>query len=269
MTNSKSKPTTPVVKPFLTGSPMDERTGKSALGFFGILIVVAFMCFLVCSVLSMDSAALRIALNGVVEALILMIFYNNASGRGAEAVARGEILYQKQEKGQTFSESERKICFHTMKGYLIGFLGTLPLLLCAIALAVTTTRQTTGMGGLPGWVSIYERRTEVGDALVAYTTTVGMGFTDVMRLIIRVSLMPFISMAGAENRDAMLLVERLSPLLVLLPALSYGTGYLQGRRMRTQVHTEIATNDRKRVRREKKARKARRNAGPKGPEQLN
>ncbi len=269
MAKNNSKPVTPVVKPFLKGEVTDERTMKSALGFFGILIVVAVMCFLVCSMLSMDNAALRIALNGVVEVLILLVFFNNASGRGAEDVARGEILYQRQGKGLTFSESERRLCFHPMKGFLIGVLGTLPLFIFALILALTASRQSTGIGGLPGWLSIYERRTEVGDALVAYTASAGMSFTDVLRMVVRITVMPFVSMVGAENRDMMLLVERLSPLLVLLPSIAYGSGYLQGKQMRTKVHTEIASNNRRRIRREKKARNARRNAAPKGPEQLN
>ncbi len=269
MAKSNSKQETPVVKPFLRGTVTDERTVKTALGFFGILIVVAFMCFLVCSMLSMDNAALRIALNCAVEAVILLVFFNNASGRGAEDVARGEILYQRQEKGLTFAESERKICFHPLKAFANGLLGTLPLFILALILALTADRQSTGAGGLPGWLSIYERRTEVGDALVAYTVSTGMSFIDVVRLLVRIAVMPFVSMAGAENRDTMLLVERLSPLLVLLPSIAYGIGYLQGVQMRTKVHTEIASNDRRRIRREKKARKARRSAASKGPEQLN
>ena len=91
---------------------------------------------------------------------------------------------------------------------------------------------------------------------------------DVLRLIIRVAIMPFVSMTGSENRDGLLLLERLSPMLVLLPACAYGTGYLQGQRERTRIHTGIAESNRRRIRKEKKARKAR-TAAPKGPTQLN
>ncbi len=269
MTNSKNKPAAPVVKPFLKGSPTDEGTLRSALAFCGVLILAAFMCFIVCSMMNFDSAPLRIAVNGVVEVLILLIFFNNASGKGADAVARGEILYQRQEKGQAFSESERRICFHPLKGYLIGLLGTVPLLICAVILALTAHPQSTGAGALPTWLSAYQRRTEIGDALVAYTVSSGMALEDVMRLIIRIALMPFVNMVGTENRDMMLTLEHLSPLLVLLPSIAYGSGYLQGKKMRIRVHTEIAQNNKKRARKERKARKARRSTAPKGPEQLN
>ena len=266
MANNGRKPVKPVVKPYLTGSPTDERTVPGALGFFGVFLMALVMTFLVSSVMTMDNSVLRIALCAVVELLVLFIFYNNAVGRGTEAVARGEILYQRQEKGQTFSESERAICFHPAKGFVTALLGSIPILICAVLLAVTARRQTTSIGTLPGWMSVYQRRSEIGDALVAYTASTGLGLEDILRMIVRIAIMPFVSMVGAENRDGMLLLERLSPVLLLLPALAYGTGYLRGRGERTRIHTGIAESNRKRVRKEKKARKMR--AG-RGPEQLN
>ena len=136
MANTKNKPVQPVTKPFLKGSPYDERTIRTALGFFGLLIISIVMGFLVSSMMNLGVEWLRVFLNLVVEALILVIFYNQAAGKGADAVARGEILYQRQEKGQTVSASEKAVCFHPLKGFLTGILGTLPLLLCAILLAV-------------------------------------------------------------------------------------------------------------------------------------
>ena len=265
----KSGKTEQVTKPYLTGSPTDERTLKGALGFFGGLILVGIVSFLACSAFGMDSSALRITLNLAVEVLILVLFYNNAVNRGADAVARGEILYQRQEKGRTFSASEKAMCFHPLKGYLTGLIGTVPILICAILLAVTAHRQVTGYGVLPGWISVYQDRSEVGDALVAYTIREGIRFTDVLRILIRIAVMPFISMAGSENPDALLLVERLSPIIVMLPALAFGTGYLQGRQQRTKIHTGIAESKKTRAKRERKARKARMAPKPKTPQQLN
>jgi len=266
MANNGRKPVKPVVKPYLTGNPTDERTIPGALGFFGVFLMALVMTFLVSSVMTMDNSVLRIALCAVVELLVLFIFYNNAVGRGTEAVARGEILYQRQEKGLPFSESERAICFHPAKGFVTALLGSIPILICAVLLAVTARRQTTSIGTLPGWMSVYQRRSEIGDALVAYTASTGLGLEDILRMIVRIAIMPFVSMVGAENRDGMLLLERLSPVLLLLPALAYGTGYLRGRGERTRIHTGIAESNRKRVRKEKKARKMR---AARGPEQLN
>ena len=266
MAKQTKKPVKPVVKPFLTGSPMDERTWSGALSFFGVILMVTVMTFLVCSMITMKNDIIRVGLCVAVELLVLFILYNSAIGRGAEGVARGEILYQRQEKGQPFSDSEKAVCFHPLKGYLMALLGSIPFLICAILLAVTAHRQTTTIGTLPSWRSASPRRRDIGDALVAYTTQTGLTMEDILRLIVRILIMPFVSMVGAENRDGLLLLERLSPLILLLPACAYGTGYLQGRQERTRIHTGIAESNRKRVRREKKARKAR---VAKGPEQLN
>ena len=269
MASKEKKPIAPVVKPFLKGNPTDERTLPGALGFLGVLLMIIVMSFLVCSALTMGNDILRIALNILVEAVILLLVYNSAAGKGADAVARGEILYQRKEQGKSFSASEKAICFHPAKGYLTALLGSLPILLCALALALTAHRQTTGAGTLPGWLTAYQRRSDIGNALVAYTGQTAMGLEDILRLIVRIAVMPFISMVGSENKDGLLLMERLSPLIVLLPACAYGTGYLQGRRERTRIHTGIAESNKKRVRREKKARKARMALKPKTPEQLN
>ena len=122
---------------------------------------------------------------------------------------------------------------------------------------------------LPSWMDSFMRRSEISGALTAYTQSASLSFTDILRIAIRLLIMPFVSMAGTDNKDTLLLMERLSPLFLLLPAAAYGTGYLRGPSVRAGVHTEIAANNRKRISREKKERRARAERNQKGPEQLN
>ena len=258
-----------VTKPFQSGAPTDENTVRNALKFFAILILSAFMTFLVCSMTAFKSNFLRILINAVIEGLILTIFFTKGMEKGTEGVARGEILYQHLQKGREISAGEKKIPFHPLKGFVIGLLGSLIIFLIAVILAVTATKQMTGAGVLPSWMETYLRRSEIGDALSGYSQSSGMTVTDVARIVVRISMMPFITIAGAENRGLLLLLERISPVLVLFPALSYGAGYLRGPEKRKQIHSEIAVNNRKRISKEKKERKARRDTVPKGPEQLN
>ena len=141
-------------------------------------------------------------------------------------------------------------------------------MLIAILLAVTAKRQMTGAGTLPSWLDSYMRRSEISDALAGYSQGASATATDIFRIIIRLAIMPFVSMCGAENRELLLFVERISPLIVMIPAAAYGTGYLQGPARRRKVLTEIEENARKRRIREKRERRAR-SVVPKGPEQLN
>ena len=274
MSNGKKsggKPEQIVRKPFLTGRPTDENTVKNSLIFFGTLFIAFFMSFIVCATIAGSAAILRLLVNIAVIAMIAIVYFNRGSVQGAEAVARGEILYQKQEKGRPVAESEKAMCFHKLKAFLIGLLGTLPFFLVALVFAFSTQVQTTSAGTLPSWMQAYARRDDVYAPLVTYTQATAMSLTDILRIVIRVCIMPFISLAGSENHQAVYLVEKLSPLLMLVPACAFGTGYLFGPGARAKVHTAISESNRKRARREKKERRRRAGLGTRSrePEQLN
>ncbi len=269
MKNTKAKQVKPVVKPYLTGSPTDERTVREALGFLGTLLIAGFMSFLVCSMAGSGMVLIRFGLNLAIIFVILMLFFNRGEGKGTDAVAKGEILWQRREKGLPVSTGEQKLSYHPLKGFVIAFAGTALVLIPVLVFALIAKPQETGSGVLPGWMDIYLRRSEIGDPLVHYTQVNGLNVADILRIFTRISVMPFINLAGTENREALLTVERLSPLIVLLPAAAFGIGYTRGQSIRTRVHTEISESTKKRVRRERKVRKARMSAQSKGPKQLN
>ena len=257
-------------KSFLTGSASDERTVKSSLMFLGTLVLIFIIAFIACATATFDSIILRLVMNSAVIILAMVIVYNNGSKRGAEDVARGEILWQKQQNGQDFSDSERKMCFHPMKGYIIGLIGTVLILLPAIILAAKTTVQTTDSGTLPSWMQAYVKRSDIGNALVNYTQPSGMQFIDYLRAFVRVCILPFVNIVGSANRNGMVILERLSPIILLLPAAAYGSGYISGRNIRKQIHTAISENDKKRKRKEQKKRNERaRQMTAREPEKLN
>lgn len=79
-----------------------------------------------------------------------------------------------------------------------------------------------------------------------------------LRVVVRMILFPFANIVTADNADGMLLLDRLSPLLICLPALGFPLGYLTGPRSRALVHGDIATSTKRYDRRRKKAMKERR-----------
>ncbi len=264
---AKKKPVV-VKKPYLTGSIWDSTVIRSALMICGSMIIVAILYLIVCGVLTFDNTALRVLTNGLVAFVVMAMFYYSGIGRGTVAVNQGEIMYHRRETGQPIAPEELSRCFHIGKGFVTGLLGTLPLFLCALILAVVAKEQNTGLGALPSWVSGLETRDEVGLGLTYYHTPVMLGLEGVLRIIIRLSIMPFVNMVGAANRSGLLTLERLSPLIVLLPGIAYGLGYTRGVQVRTQVHSDIARNARKR-RKKSRREKARKRRAPKGPEALN
>ncbi len=267
--NSKKQKSTPVTKPFLMGKPIDENTLKNAAKFFGLILVLLFMVFVVCSMAGFQNKIIRIAVNIIIEGLILAVLYNRGADHGTDAVAKGEILYQHLEKGEPATEQERRLPYHPAKGFVTGFLGVIVILIPAFILSFTATKTVTGSGLLPDWMENYIRRTEIGKPLVAYTNPGGIGFLDAVRIFVRISIMPFVNIAGAENKDGLLFIEKISPLILLLPSVAYGCGYLQGKKLRSKIHTEISENAQKRIRRERKARKQKAAVRSREPQQLN
>ena len=206
-----------VRKPFETGDPTDENTLRDSLKFFGTLIMVFLVSFIACSA-ALSNLFLRLIINIAVIGVVLMIFYNSGAGKGAEAVSRGEIIWQKKESGRGFSASEKKVCYHPLKGYMTGLIGTIPFLILAVILALKTTIQMTDSGTLPSWMQAYTRRSDIGNALINYTQPEGMTFIDAIRALIRICILPFVNTIGYGNKPAMLLLERISPILLLLLA---------------------------------------------------
>lgn len=257
-----------VSKPFLRGKPTDHNTFKKAAAFLGVLLMMAFVSVIACSMFLTGIEVIRVILNAAVEILILTICFSNGASRGTDDVAKGEVLLQQRNDGRPEDPAETATAWHALKGFTIAILGTLPILIVAVILAVTTEKVMTGSGALPNWVASYQSRDGVGEALTAYARTTPMTVTSLARLVVRLFLMPFVSIIGAENKELMLLMERISPLLTLLPAIAYGIGYLNGPKLRARVHTEIHENLKKRKKKETRERK-KRAAAVKTPEQLN
>lgn len=256
-----------VSKPYLKGDMYDRTTLPNAMKFFAGTVVLAIVFLIFCVMLSFEQSWLNITINLAVALGVYLFIYQFGQSAGADAVNQGEIMYARQEKGRPVADWERSMCYHPIKGFLSALIGSLPIILCAIVLAFIAERQMTNIGTLPSWVSGIESRPEIGNALAIYHETGSMSLEALMRLIVRMTIMPYVNLIGASNKDAMLTLERVSPLVNLLPALAYGLGYMSGVNVRTIVHTNIALGKKKAKRKQAKERRARRQA--RGPEQLN
>ena len=266
---SQKKKTVKIVKkPFLRGKVFDRDTVKSALKFFAATLGMAVANLMMGSMLMWEAAWMTKLFNGLLLLLAYMLFYQGGANKGTAAVNHGEIMYQRKEAGKTVSAADEALGFHSVKGIVNALLGSIPMLICAVILACVAQRQMSGIGALPGWIKTFQRRSEIGEALAFYNNIDPMTLEDSMRLVIRMLLMPLVNIIGIENKEGILRMEQLSVFPLLLPALSYGLGYLRGTDVRTGVHTAIAAGKRKRARKEKKRRQARMNTS-KGPEQLN
>lgn len=258
-----------VTKPYMKGDVIDRTTLAGAVKFFVGTVAMAVVFLIIGVMMSWDIEWLNVMINLFIVLAVYMFFHQMGMTSGADAVNQGEIMYARQEKGRPVADWERSMCFHPLKGLVKGLIGSIPLVLCCVVLACVAQRQVTSLGALPSWLSAIEGREEIGGALAVYYETGSMSIESAMRLVVRMSTMPFVNMIGAGNKDGMLLLERISPILNLLPAIAYGIGYMGGVGVRANVHTNIALGKKKAKRKQAKERRARRQQVRRGPEQLN
>ncbi len=247
----------PIYKPYLTGKAFSSLALKRGLKVLGLLLVFAFFGILASGVFSFENPIPRILLNGALLFFGCMVMFNEGSRIGENDVSYAEIALKRQNEGLAVTDTDRQICYHRLKGFVSALAGAAPLLLITVIYALTVQRQTMSLGALPSWVQGYENQDEIGQALAFYHESSAAGFTDFLRLAVRLVLFPYMNMIGAGNFDRLYLLDRLSPLLVLIIPLCYGVGYLRGTYLRALVHGNIRMARRRHKRSERKAREQR------------
>lgn len=267
----KKKPQEPLR--YLKGAPLDNQTIPAAVKLCLSMLVLMFAFLLLGMMLMWKNTALRVTVNAFLLFLAYFVYWQAGLNAGATAVNLGEILWQRQETDREIEAGERKRSFHPAKGFLTGLIASIPIFLCAVGLALTAEKIMSSAGTLPSWIESLERREEIGGALASYHVGASLSTTDVLRLLVRMAIMPFVNIVSSENRDGLLILERVSPLLVLLPGLSYGLGYLSGVSVRARIHADIEAGKRRMKNRQKREmqqrRKQRRPETDRGPGQLN
>lgn len=242
-----SKKIKPVYKPYLKGNPISSLSAKRGLKLLGYSLIFLVMNIFVGTVFNVSgSAILRIVLNGAMVGVYAMLLYFDGLNIGDGDVAFAEIQYAHQQAGETISKADRDHCFHPLKGFCTVFFGLLPVVLICLAYALNAKKNTYSLQALPAWVSAYSAQEEIMAPLAYYNRSVPFTVVDGLRIFVRLLLYPLYNMAGMRNADAVLAIDRLSPLLAVLPFLFYGVGYIFGLRSRAMTHGGIAHARRRR-----------------------
>lgn len=247
-----------VKKPYLKGKAVSRLAFRRGLRIFGYLALSSLLYFFLGQLLVIDVTWLRIIINISVIAAFSALMYSTGAREGEGDVTFAEITLTRQQESKAVTQEDRDRCFHPFKGFVTAFAGALPVVLLCLFYAFMAVRDHYTLGALPSWLSAYETRTDIGLALSYYHDYSGIGAPDILRLLVRLLIFPFVNMAGPRNAEALLLVERLSPLLVLIAPAFYGIGYLRGEQFRAMVHGGIAANAKKAARKQKKKQLSRR-----------
>ena len=255
--NGNKKKQALVYKPYLRGT-LDWKKillrGLRIVGYYG-LFLVAFL--LMGFALQIEIGVLRWAVNLFVVAVCALVVYASGVSDGVQEVTQGEIAWGQKEKSGAVPDEDLRKCYNPVKGWLVFLAAAVILLALAIPHALTAQKQVYSLQPLPDWVEGYRGHEEITAPLAYYQREYAVTATGIIQIVVRMMIYPFVSAAALDSKDAMLLVDRLSPVLILLPALGYPIGYLLGPRQRAAIHGDISANNRRRLRREKKARQAR------------
>ena len=260
----KAKNKRPLVyKPYLKGNQMDGSALKRGLRLLAYYAIFAFLFLVVGSALQFGNTFLRILMNLLMVLVCAAIVYMDGARLGEAEVAYGEIALARQGSGRNVEDKEKERCYHPLKGIMIALVAAVPLILLCLPHAVTAVKQVYSLQSLPKWVNGFANQTEIMAPLSFYQRDLSLTALDILRMVVRVLIFPFANIATTDNTDALLLMDRLSPLLVCLPLLGFPLGYMTGPRSRAMVHGDISSSNKRAQRRKKKAIKARQARTPK------
>ena len=233
----KKKKIKPVYKPYLRGNAFSMLVVRRGLRMLGYALIFLVLNLFVGTIFTFENMPfLRIVANAGQLLFYGMLLYSDGLRMGDGDVAFAEIQYDHQQAGETIGKPERDRCFHPLKGLLTVLIGLLPVIVLCAVYGLQAKKNTYALQALPEWVSAFSSREEVMAPLAYYSRSVPFTVLDGLKVIVRLLLYPFYNLAGPRNDEAILLIDRLSALLVLLPFLPYAVGYVMGVRSRAMTH---------------------------------
>lgn len=257
MTKADKQPIN-AAKPYHRGHAVSGYAARRGLRVLILSLISVVLYLFFGQLLVSLKGVWQLLLNGAVLLAVGGYLYMEGGSAGEDDVAFGEIVYTRMENGQAPSAQDEARCYHPLKGFFSVLVGMLPLLLPALLFAFIATKQVYHLGSLPSWVAALERHSEVGLALQYYHQPQPVGLENILRIGVRLLLLPYVSLFGAGDAGRMLIMERLSPILLCIVPTFFGVGYLSGPARRARVHADIARGKKRRAVREKKDRQKRR-----------
>ena len=247
--NKKKKKIKPIPKPYLKGNAVSGLVVTRGLKLMVYPVIFILINLFVGAAFSFEgSLFLRVLFNVALVLFCGLLLYTNGQNTGYGDITLAEIMYNHVQEGKEVSARDRDRCYHPLKGLTTALVGYLPFLILSLVYALTVKRQQFALPALPSWVGAFEGERDFMLPLQYYQATEPFTAGVVLRVIMR-----------------LLLVDRLSPLALLVPYLGYVVGYLRGRHSRAMLHGSMAAADRKKRR---KARMAARKAKAKSKTEL-
>lgn len=230
--NQKSSNATKTKKRAKKPVRLARRWGKEVLPMARKLAVLTLAIVLLGLMFSALQAVgiywVRFVLSALLAGGMLLILYTEGVSCGVANVSASRQYVQMEAEGRKLTDKEDAACYHPLKALsACAVMYAIPLLL-AIYLAFNAEEYTYTLQSIPSWLTqTYAGRSDVLAPLAAYSQTVALTATDVIRMIVRLFELFFVNFFS-DPQQMTGMIDRLSPLLVALLPLSYVAGYLCG-----------------------------------------
>ena len=201
-----------------------QHWGKRVLPMAGKLLVLVAVLVVLGLVFGMIQAIqnmlIRTVLTVGIAAVTLLVFWNEGATVGFKDV---ETSRRAEHLGK---DSVDEHGYHPLKALCAALVVFgIPLLL-AVILAATAKPYTYTMQDLPAWLlGTYGARTDVMAPLVTYAQETGLAVVDVLRMIVRLPVLVYVNLFS-DPQKMVLMIDRLSPLMLLSYPAAYLAGYL-------------------------------------------
>ena len=255
-----------IKKPFLTGCWHGRDAYRLGIKVMMSMIASIIICFFLGAMLTFDSLLLRVLFSTALLTLFFLYMRSQGIAAGLKDATHAEIMYQRQEAEKLVLQSEQERCYHPWKGVFAALIGAMPYMALTLVFALLTQPSLYTLGELPGWLRDICRQSEFGNALRYYNLRNGITLFDILRVLCRAMIMPYINVAVLIGDDAILLIERASPILILLMPAGFAFGYLRGIKARAHINASIAIGVE--MKRRKERREKRRRASDNAPKRL-
>ena len=214
-------------KPLRRAKRWGARIWPMAGRLAAILAAVTVMGLMFSALQAVGSMALRAVISLAILSGVLLMLYSEGLTRGVADADASHAADKLEKLGRPLSRREEAACYQPMKALcacLIVF--GVPLVLGAY-LAATAEPYTYALQDLPSWLTgTYGAREDVMAPLAAYAQTASVSARDIIRLIVRLTVLIYINLFPDPQTMAQL-VDQLTPLMVLSYPVACMIGYLR------------------------------------------
>ncbi|MBO2517801.1 MAG: hypothetical protein CW338_11135 [Clostridiales bacterium] len=240
---NKKKKIENVYKPYVRGIPVTGTVIRRGLKLLVYQLVFAVFFLLGGGVFSGGAAVLRYIATVVVVFVCCALVWMDGSRDGMTDVTAGQNAYKHREAGKEITRAELEKCYHPLRSVVTFLAVALPLVLVSGLYACMAVKERIALP-VAEWAGSASG-SGAGEGLGYYIKTSPMKLVDILRVIVRICIFPFMNLADSNAKETRLLIDRLSPLLICIPFMAYIPAYLIAPRARAQTHGQIAAGEKK------------------------